>query len=80
MQIKTTMRYQFTLTRMAIIKKTNKITKKEETGPSYIGVLTYLITSGTGKSIKTESGLAVTQTQRDGERGCYQVWAGGSLP
>ena len=55
---------------MAIIKKTNKITKKEETGPSYIGVLTYLITLGTGKSIRTESGLAVTQTQRAGERGC----------
>ena len=46
--------FSITLTRMAIIKKTDKITKKE-TGPSYTGVLTYyLITSGTGKSIRTE--------------------------
>ena len=46
--------FSITLTRMAIIKKTNKITNKE-TGPSYIDVLTYyLIISGTGKSIRTE--------------------------
>ena len=46
--------FSVTLTRMAIIKKTDKITKKE-TGPSYIDVLTYyLIISGIGKSIRTE--------------------------
>ena len=49
------MRYQFTLTRMAVIKKTDNITKKGETGPSYVG------TGNVKGAAALENSLAIPQ-------------------
>ena len=49
------MRYQFTLTRMAVIKKTDNITKKGETGPSYV------VTGNVKGAAALENSLAIPQ-------------------